>query len=45
MLDHTLPTEVRLSLYLATRLLQELELALQLIGIPSAYVRPGINAT
>lgn len=41
--DNSLPPEVRLSLYLATRFLQELQLALQLIGIPSAYVRPGIE--
>jgi hypothetical protein len=43
MLDHTIPSEVRLSLYLSARFLQELELALQLIGVPSAYVRPGIE--
>jgi hypothetical protein len=42
MLDHTIPGDVRLSLYLSTRFLQELSIALQLIGIPSAYVRPGI---
>lgn len=42
-IDETLPTEVRLSLYLSMRLLQELQLALQLIGMPSTYVRPGIE--
>lgn len=31
-IDNSIPSEVRLSLYLATRFLQELELALQLIG-------------
>jgi hypothetical protein len=41
MLDHTIPSEFRLSLYLSTRLLQELSLALRLIGVPSAYIRPG----
>jgi hypothetical protein len=43
MLDHTIPSEVRLSLYLSARFLQELELALQLIGIPSVYVPPGVE--
>jgi hypothetical protein len=43
MLDHTIPSEVRLSWYLSARFLQELQLALQLIGVPSAYVRPGIE--
>jgi hypothetical protein len=43
MLDHTIPSDVRLSLYLSTRFLQELSLALQLIGVPSAYVRPGVE--
>jgi hypothetical protein len=43
MLDHTIPSEVRLSLYLSARFLQELELALRLIGVPCAYVRPGIE--
>jgi hypothetical protein len=41
--DHTIPSEVRLSLYLSARFLQELGLALQLIGVPSVYVRPGIE--
>src|SRR6266545_4638914 len=43
MRDHTIPSEVRLSLYLSARFLQELGLALQLIGVPSVYVRPGIE--
>jgi hypothetical protein len=43
MLDHTIPSEVRLSLYLSARFLQELELALQLIGGRCIYVRPGIE--
>jgi hypothetical protein len=43
MLDHTIPSDYRLSLYLSSRFLQELSVALQLIGIPSAYVRPGIE--
>jgi hypothetical protein len=43
MLDHTVPSDLRLSLYLSTRLLQELELALQLMGVPSVYVRPGVE--
>jgi hypothetical protein len=42
-IDDIIPQEVRLSLYLATRFLQELKLALQLIGIPSTYIRPGID--
>jgi hypothetical protein len=41
--DNTLPAEIRLSLYLSTRLLQELQLALQLLGIPARYDRPGIT--
>jgi hypothetical protein len=43
MLDHTIPSEVRLSLYLSMRFLQELQVALQLMGVPSIYVRPGIE--
>jgi hypothetical protein len=42
-LDDTIPTDIRLSLYLSARLLQELQLALQLIGIPSTYIRPGVE--
>jgi hypothetical protein len=43
MLDHTIPSDVRLSLYLSARFLQELKLALQLIGVPSTYIRPGVE--
>jgi hypothetical protein len=43
MLDRAIPAEIKLSLYLSMRLLQELQIALQLIGIPSAYVRPGVG--
>jgi hypothetical protein len=43
MLDHTIPCEGRLSLYLSARFLQELQVALQLIGVRCAYVRPGIE--
>jgi hypothetical protein len=42
-LDDIIPADIRLSLYLAKRFLQELQLALQLIGVPSAYIRPGIE--
>jgi hypothetical protein len=41
MVGNTIPSEMRLSLYISTRFLQELELALQLIGIPARYERPG----
>lgn len=42
-LDDTIPTDIRLSLYLSARLLQELQLAFQLIGVPSACIRPGVE--
>jgi hypothetical protein len=41
--DNAIPDEVRLSLYLSTRYLQELELALTLLGVPCTYVRPGLG--
>jgi hypothetical protein len=43
MYDNTIPDEARLSLYLSARYLQELQLALRLIDVPSTYVRPGIG--
>jgi hypothetical protein len=43
MRDHTIPSEVRLSLYLSARFLQELGLALQLFGVPSVYVWPTLK--
>ncbi|HZB30337.1 MAG TPA: hypothetical protein VE465_09245 [Streptosporangiaceae bacterium] len=42
-LDDTIPAEIRFSVYLSTRLLQELQLALQLLGVQCAYVRPGVE--
>jgi hypothetical protein len=41
--DSTIPDESRLTLYLSTRYLQELELALRLAGIRTRYERPGIE--
>jgi hypothetical protein len=38
---NALPAETRLSLYVATRLLGELQVALQLIGLATRYERPG----
>jgi hypothetical protein len=43
MLDRTIPSDLRLSLYLSTRLLQELSVALQLMGVPSVHIRAGIG--
>jgi hypothetical protein len=43
MLDNTIPSEARLSMYVSARYLQELEIALLLLGIPSRYERPGMR--
>jgi hypothetical protein len=39
----TIPDESRLTLYLSTRYLQELEVALQLAGVRTRYERPGVD--
>jgi hypothetical protein len=43
MVDNTVPSEARLSLYMSVRYLRELETALRLIGIPARYERPGMH--
>ncbi|HEX6468747.1 MAG TPA: hypothetical protein VF069_06580 [Streptosporangiaceae bacterium] len=42
-LGNALPAEDRLSLYVATRLLGELQSALHLIGLATRYERPGAH--
>jgi hypothetical protein len=41
MADNTISSELRLPLYISSRYLKELDLALQLIGMPTRYERPG----
>lgn len=43
MLDNTIPGAVRLSMYLASRYLRELQVALQLVGVSVSYERPGFG--
>ncbi|HEX6470996.1 MAG TPA: hypothetical protein VF069_17990 [Streptosporangiaceae bacterium] len=43
MVENAIPGEARLSLYISSRYLQELGVALRLIGIASRYERPGIG--
>jgi hypothetical protein len=43
LIESTVPGEARLSLYISGRYLQELAVALRLIGIATRYERPGIG--
>jgi hypothetical protein len=43
MIDDTIPCGARLAVYLSARFLQELEIALRLLGIPVWYERPGMD--
>ena len=41
--EDTIPDDSRLALYFSTRYLQELQLALRLVGVLARYERPGID--